>query len=478
MFTSEQLPELRRKIRAQAALEARVLDELVKQAASLAPHVRPIRPRTATAVALTAADGGNNSVAFNPFELQVIRVVDSQGKELFLDVVSPATDLDELCSRHAEERTVLWKLMNDLGARRFGDLSAMMTARNRGWVEVYRDLCEWATLHDLVTRHQFAADTLIVRDGLLRTPIFARDTLVRLGELMKQAIDRQAKDNRRRIWLAGLAKKTKVLDHYRLAMSLAGIFDRGTPCFVPVPHDLQERVYRSNADYLREPGPADDTDESGAESGGRSATENIGAMYFVRFGPHAGDPIWTADLLAWQRQDAQAVFGHLQADAAAGFPVPFYPFSLQQADAHSRVADLDLDIIEDGLVGAVREYVGDGKRHIVDALLLATQNVAARRYGLCGSSIPTPSSASFAASPPAAWSSTPTWCSLTATSSRRFPCTASSSWSSWSTRTRRCWAGSRPWLLRAAWSLPSGRTTPSGRCATTGPSPMSCATST
>ena len=176
--------------------------------------------------------------------------------------------------------------MDDLGAQRLSDLSSMMTARNRRWVEVYRDLCEWATLHDLVTSHQFAADTLIVRDGLLRTPIFARDTLVRLGELMKQAIDRQAKDNRRRIWLAGLAKKTKVLDHYRLAMSLAGIFDRGTPCFVPVPHELQERVYRSDADYVREP----DDDESGAESGGRSAAQNIGAMYFVRFGPHAGDP--------------------------------------------------------------------------------------------------------------------------------------------------------------------------------------------
>jgi hypothetical protein len=386
LFTSEQLPELRRKIRAQAALEARVLDELVQQAAGLAPQVRPIRPRTATAVALTAADGGNNSVAFNPFELQVIRVVDSLGKELFLDVVSPATDIDELGRRHRGERTVLGKLMDDLGAQRLSDLSSMMTARNRKWVEVYRDLCEWATLHDLITSHQFAADTLIVRDGLLRTRIFAGDALGRLGELMKQAIDRQARDNRRRIWLAGLAKKTKVLDHYRLAMSLAGIFDRGTPCFVPVPHELQERVYRANADYVREPGPADETAESGAGSDGpgsdgRSATQNIGAMYFVRFGPHAGDPIWTADLLAWQRQDAQAVFGHLQADAAAGFPVPFYPFSLQQADAHSRVADLDLDIIEDGLVGAVREYVGDGKRHIVDALLLATQNVAARRYG-------------------------------------------------------------------------------------------------
>lgn len=473
MFTSEQLPELRRKIRAQAALEARVLDELVKQAVGLAPDVRPIRPRTATAVALTAADGGNNSVAFNPFELQVIRVVDSQGKELFLDVVSPVTDIDELGRRHRGDRTALGKLMDDLGAQRLSDLSSMMTARNRRWVEVYRDLCEWATLHDLVTSHQFAADTLIVRDGLLRTKIFTGDTLLRLGELMKQAIDRQAKDNRRRIWLAGLAKKSKVLDHYRLAMSLAGIFDRGTPCFVPVPHELQERVYRSNADYLRDPGPADET----AESGGRT-TENIGAMHFVRFGPHAGDPIWTADLLAWQRQDTQAVFGHLQADAAAGFPVPFYPFSLQQADAHSRIADLDLDIIEDGLVGAVRDHVGDGKRHIVDALLLATQNVAARRYGLCGSSTPTPSSASSAASPPAAWSSTPTWCSLTATSSSRSPCTASSFWFNWNTRTRRCLVGSRPCLPRAVWFLPSGRTTRSARCATTGPFPMSCATST
>jgi hypothetical protein len=366
LFTPEQLAELRRKIHARAAVDARVLDELVKQAAGLAPHVRPIRPRTATAVALTAADGGNNAVAFNPSSCRSSGSWTPRARELFLDVVSPATDIDELGRRHRGDRTALGKLMDDLGAQRLSDLSTLMTARNTRWVEVYRDLCEWATLHDLVTGHQFAADTLIVRDGLLRTTIFTRDTLVRLGELMEQAIDRQAVANRSRIWLAGLAKKTKVLDHYRLAMSLAGIFDRGTPCFVPVPPELQERVYRSSAGYLRVPG--------GDEGDGRAA-ENIGAMYFVRFGPREGDPVWTADLLAWQRQDAQAILGHLQADAAAGFPVPFYPFSLQQADAHSRVADLDLDIIEDGLVGAVREHVGDGKRHLESGEKIAQEHL-------------------------------------------------------------------------------------------------------
>ena len=365
MFLPEQLPALRRQIHDQAARDFRLLEGLVAQAREMAPQVRTIRPRTATSVALTAADGGNNAVAFNPFSLQIIRVVDSAGKELFLDVVSPATDIDELGSRHLAERTALGGLMADLGITRLAELSPIMAGRSRQWVEAYRDLCEWATLYDLVCNHSFAADTLVVRDGLLRTPIFAGDVLARVGQLMRAAIEDESAANRRRVWVAGLAKKTRVLDHHRLAMSLAGIFDRGAPCFVPVPRRMQEQVY-GDRDYLR-----------AADSG--PANENIGEMYFVRFGSHSGDPVWTADVLAWQTADAQAIFGHLQADAAAGFPVPFYPFSLQQADAHSRVADLDVEIISDSLVAAVRDLVGRDKAHIVDALRLST-DVAARRY--------------------------------------------------------------------------------------------------
>jgi hypothetical protein len=367
VFLPEQLPELRRRIREQAGRDSRVLYELVGQARELGPDVRPIRPRAATAVALTATDGGNNAVAFNPFSLQIVRVVDSQGKELFLDVVSPGTDIGELSRRHLAERTALGRLMTAVGVAELRELSPVTTGRSPNWVAVYRDLCEWATLYDLVCHHDFAADTLVVRDGLLRAKIFRGDMLVRAGRLMRGAIERQARLNRRRVWLVGLAKKTKVLDHYRLAMSLAGIFDHGTPCFVPVPAHMQDSVYRWH-DYVREP-----DDAAGGD------IENIGRMYFVRFGPRPGDPIWTADLLAWQATDAQAVFGYLQADAAAGFPVPFYPFSLQQADAHSRVADLDVEIIEDSLVNAVRDLVGKDKAHLVDALRLTT-DVASRRY--------------------------------------------------------------------------------------------------
>src|SRR5215472_8948543 len=214
MFLPEQLPGLRRQIRAQAERDYEILGDLVAQARAMAPGVRPIRPRSATSVALTAADGGNNSVAFNPFSLQIVRIVDSQGKELFLDVVSPATDIGELNRKHLAERTVLGQLMTELGVTELRDLSPMMSGRSNSWVEVYRDLCEWATLYDLVCHHDFAADTLVVRDGLLRATIFTGDTLVRLGYVIKTAIERQARQHHRRVWLVGLAKKTKVLDRF------------------------------------------------------------------------------------------------------------------------------------------------------------------------------------------------------------------------------------------------------------------------
>lgn len=366
MFLPEQFPELQRQIRVQAERDSRLLDGLVAQAQAMAPAVRPIRPRSATSVALTAADGGNNAVVFNPFSLEIIRIVDSQGKELFLDVVSPTTDIVELSRKHRQDRTVLGQLMTDLGLTELRDLSPMMSGRSRRWVEVYRELCEWATLYDLVCRHDFAADTLVVRDGLLRSTIFSGDLLVKIGRLMRAAIDRVAREHHRRVWVCGLAKRTAVLDRYRLALSLAGIFDRGSPCFVSVPATLQENVYRAH-EYLRAP---DDEHAQG----------NLGEMHFVRFGPHSGDPVWTADVLAWQATDAQAVFGYLQADAAAGFPVPFYPLSLQQADSYSRVGELDVEMIEDSLVEAVRDLVGRDRAHVVDALRLTT-NVASRRYG-------------------------------------------------------------------------------------------------
>lgn len=46
--------------------------------------------------------------------------------------------------------------------------------RSASWVQVYREMTEWAVLFSLVCDRDFATDTVIVCDGFLRSKMFAR----------------------------------------------------------------------------------------------------------------------------------------------------------------------------------------------------------------------------------------------------------------------------------------------------------------
>src|SRR6266511_4361778 len=160
--------------------------------------------------------------------------------------------------------------------------------RSPSWTLVYRDLCEWATLYDLICYQRFTTDTLIVRDGLLRSKIFAGDLFIQMYRRMVDAIDRIYRDRRREVFLVGLAKHSQVLRQYAVAMAVANTFPTGNPCYVAVPRGLQQKVYVWE-EYIRSP----DDGEAG-----EAPKFNIGEMHFVRFGGRSGDPVWTADLLA------------------------------------------------------------------------------------------------------------------------------------------------------------------------------------
>ena len=44
---------------------------------------------------------------------------------------------------------------------------------SNSWVQVYRELVEWAILFSIIRVKDFGTDTLIVFDGLLRSKVFA-----------------------------------------------------------------------------------------------------------------------------------------------------------------------------------------------------------------------------------------------------------------------------------------------------------------
>ena len=237
-------------------------------------------------------------------------------------------------------------------------------------MQVYRELIEWAVLFGILREKDFGTDTLVVCDGLLRSKVFAGNLFGRLIEGFRDAIERQLRDHKRRVYLVGVAKRSKVLDRYRLAMSLEGILRTNYPAYTPIPREIEERAYVWS-EYAR----GDDRTLEGGEINKFVA----GKMFFVKFGSAPGDPIWPVDIFLPQEDQAPIILGALLADATDGFPVPFYPRCLQRAHENAAMVDLDFEVLQDQVFDGLRKSLGQ-RSHALDEFQLRDSDPARRRY--------------------------------------------------------------------------------------------------
>lgn len=374
MLNSEQIKELEEAVREVALADGKCFEDVRQEVRGLRDRVRAIRPRSTTAVSLVSADAGDNVLGFDPYLIMPVRVVDSHGQVLFMDALSPLTDTEVLNRRHLEggkARTPLGQLMRDLGVASLWELSPMIPEPGTppdkikpGWVKVYRDLGEWAALYDYLTRHTFASHTLVVRDGFLRSKIFAGDYFTRMWKHIEEAVHRVRKKTGRRVFVVGIAKHSKVIDRYHLAMFLEGVLFQPGACFVHIPREIEQKVYRW-AEYAR---GADEVEE------GETPKFVVGTLFLAKFGPGRFDPIWPVDV--WSPHvrsgEEEEIFSYLLADAQVGFPRPFYPLCLQRAHEQARLSGLDLEILQRAVVKAIKETLPPGEGHIFDGFRLVT----------------------------------------------------------------------------------------------------------
>lgn len=357
-----------------------VLDALREEIRPLKHATRRIQPRSATSISLVGTDGGNNQLQFDPFLIQLIRVVDSSNNEYCLEAVSPTTPIQVLNLRqfnaNGSPHTDLGAMMTYLGVGSLQTLSHMIRPTDKGkpvspsWVQVYRELVEWAILFKILEK-DFGTDTLIICDGLLRSKVFAKDLFQRLLQGMRKRIDTQWRTSRRRVYLAGVAKHSKVLSRYRLAMSLEGVLQTDYPAYVEVPREVEERAYVWS-EFAR----GDDR----AGEGGEINKFVGGKMFLVKFGSRRQDPVWPVDIFVPQVGEAQVILGSMLADAINGFPVPHYPRCLQKAHENAALVDFDFDILQDYIYEGVRSSLGSDAGTL-DAFQLQDADPAQRRYG-------------------------------------------------------------------------------------------------
>jgi len=372
LLDSESLALVQRKINERAKEDKFLIDTLINEIRPLLNNVCRISPRSATALSLVATDGGNTKIEFDPYLMQLVRVVDSFGKLLCLDIVSPTTNTNLLSINQfyktGEPKTALGLLMKDLNVDKIYELSHMVPNTealnteeiNPSWVQAYRDLCEWAALYEQITKNTFATDTLIVRDGLLRSPIFAKDYFLKMFHNIEIAINKHWEEQKRKIYIVGFAKSSKVLTRYKLAMSIEEIMKNSYPCYLEIPRNLEEKAYIW-PDY------AFSESEPGS---GRKPRYVKGKLFFVKFGDRIHDQIWAVDILEQQKSEASIVFGCLLEDSRNGFPTPLYPRCLQKAHEKATIEGFDNDILQEQIFDAIKNTLPEEKQKFLDEFKL------------------------------------------------------------------------------------------------------------
>ena len=135
--------------------EAFQVEELRKEARTLT--VRKLDYRPWKTVAPLATDGGENRLSFEPLNLEIIRVVDSEGKELIQEIV-PISEDDSMFREMTERDEVMRRFLEVLDIR-FDDLSYLLGGQQRdetktrhdmrARVQHFRDILEWAVPLDL-----------------------------------------------------------------------------------------------------------------------------------------------------------------------------------------------------------------------------------------------------------------------------------------------------------------------------------------
>jgi hypothetical protein len=274
----------------------------------------------------------------------------------------------------------LERLCSDLGVESLEELSFLIRGlkkpgKSTGALRCYRDIVEWAVLYDLVANPaiQWGGDTILVRDGLLRTKSFTRDILPQIDRKFRLATASHAKRNVA-ISLVGVAKQSAVLGRLAIALELEATFHKSFPCYVRVDAEIEEDCYNFDRTWL------DTYETSEPDDEGKRQYQSMGQLFLVKFGDRPMDPVWPVDIAVWQVAQADKILGQLTADAQQGFPIPDYPMCIQRAHDFAKLTGLEIAVLQDLLLQGICQNLSPEESERLLRLKHLGQTLANLRY--------------------------------------------------------------------------------------------------
>jgi hypothetical protein len=344
---------------AAAAREIQQVRELQAQLSAELTVVPLTGMRSMPAVAPVAADGSQNRLSYDPVRIEILRVVDSAGKEHLRRYIPLSAGTDVI----AELFRDVPLLASFLGRLGFSpdaypeafpllprpDAGVVQDAggnKMRGALQDIRDIAEWAACLELALTSP--TSVLVLRDGLLRSMSFSRTALDRASELFRGAYERTGS------LVVGVAKRSQLLDYLSLVLAVQGTFDHAYPCYAAVPESLERLAHKWQKEW---PGP-----------------RSFGRMYLVKFSPDREGPVYPVDIPEWvEPARTRELLEYLRGTCRFTFPVPGYPQPLALAHEKAALGALERSLLESQVAAAVAELCPADPERIARRVHLARE---------------------------------------------------------------------------------------------------------
>jgi len=280
--------------------------------------------RPCYSIAPVATDGGQNNLTFEPLNLEIIRVVDSEGRERLQKIIPVTTD-PEFFKNLFEEIDVLKRFLKRLNID-YPDLSYFLPITNgdrekinfRSLIRHLRDILEWAVLLDMAW-DPHKTPILLLRDGLLRSMSMKDLTIKALAGSFKDAYQDKG------TLLAGVAKRAKVLNYYSMALSLENSFNRKYPCYCELHKELEEEAYHRASAWV----------------GRRS----FGDLYFAKLTEARGGVILPIEIPYWLKDREKEILEYLVSSSKSSFPIIGYPYPLIKAHENAALTGIEMEYL-------------------------------------------------------------------------------------------------------------------------------------
>jgi len=304
------------------------LEDLRKEVRKL--HFVPIEAAGYySSIAYKSFDGGMFRLNFDPLEIDVIEVADSNGNTKIKFAVPISDELEKSDFSSIEEDPIIKKFLSILGVTSLADASEILRDPS-----TLMEIAEFACIFDKITTASKEEKTIVMKDGFLRTKKIKSELIEKLKEVLKT--------NKNHIKLVGVAKTSRIVSLLSTALFLEKKIPQNQIGFITIPLELELKAYTWSGK-----GKITGTTQRIAYS--------FGGFYIVKLSKISNILVTVEIPENYSHGEITEIMSYLAKDSKYSYPVLGYPQTIMRAHEAAVRIGLPASIIKEKIIERIRE---------------------------------------------------------------------------------------------------------------------------